>query len=150
MASDPDTVAYICDQAGLGAALTHRRMFGEYALYLHGKVVAFVCDNQLFLKPTPEGRAFLGTPVERPAYPGSKPYYLLTDELDDRDRLRQALRVTEAALPTPAPKRPKAALASRPKTSPAKTAAAKSAKPPAKTAPAKSAKSAKSAKRTQP
>ncbi|MCQ1549744.1 MAG: hypothetical protein NOF05_13210 [Candidatus Accumulibacter phosphatis] len=47
-------------------------MFGEYALYLNTKVVAFVCDNKLFLKPTDAGRAVLGAPVEAPAYPGSR------------------------------------------------------------------------------
>jgi hypothetical protein len=25
---------------------------GEYAIYCNGKVVALVCDNQLFVKPT--------------------------------------------------------------------------------------------------
>ncbi|MCK7502621.1 MAG: TfoX/Sxy family protein [Comamonadaceae bacterium] len=35
-------------------------MFGEYAIYLDGKVVALVCDNQFFVKPTDAGRALLG------------------------------------------------------------------------------------------
>ena len=52
MASDPEYVAYVCEQAGLGAELTHRKMFGEYALYPHGRVVALVYDNELFVKPT--------------------------------------------------------------------------------------------------
>lgn len=99
MASDLSTVQYITDQSGLGARLSHRRMFGEYALYLNTKVVAFVCDNQLFLKPTEAGRALLGTPVEAPAYPGSKPHFLLQEELDDPTLLRRAFEVTEAALP---------------------------------------------------
>lgn len=108
MASDLSTIEYITDQSGLGPRLTHRRMFGEYALYLNTKVVAFVCDNQLFLKPTDAGRALLGSPVEAPAYPGSKPYFLLQEELDDPALLRRAFEVTEAALPLPKPKpRPK-------------------------------------------
>lgn len=107
MASDLSFVEAVCDQAGLGPALTFRKMFGEYALYVRGKVVAFVCDNQLYLKPTPEGKAFLGATTERPPYPGGKNHYLLGDEIDDRDRLRQALLITEAALPAPAVKRKK-------------------------------------------
>lgn len=39
-----DTVRYILDQAGLGDRLTSRKMFGEYALYLDGKVVARRCS----------------------------------------------------------------------------------------------------------
>jgi TfoX/Sxy family transcriptional regulator of competence genes len=45
MGSSPDTVQFICDQAGLGARLTFRKMFGEYALYLDGKVVALVPES---------------------------------------------------------------------------------------------------------
>ena len=104
MASDLKTVAFIADLLGLGARLTYKRMFGEYALYLDTKVVAFVCDNKLFLKPTEAGRKLLGSPTEAPAYPGSKDYFLLEEELEDPERLRQALEFTQAALPLPKPK----------------------------------------------
>jgi TfoX/Sxy family transcriptional regulator of competence genes len=104
MTSSIDTVRYICDQAGLGQRLAFRKMFGEYALYLDGKVVALVCDDQLFLKPTPQGRAYLGAVSEAPPYPGAKGYYLLSSELDDPDRLHEALKITAAALPAPQPK----------------------------------------------
>ncbi len=104
MASDIKTVSYIADHSGLGSRLVYKPMFGEYALYLNTKVVAFVCDNQLFLKPTEAGRALLGSPTEAPAYPGSKNYFLLESELDDPVLLRRALEVTEAALPLPKPK----------------------------------------------
>lgn len=120
MASDITTVAFIADQSGLGARLEHRRMFGEYALYLDTKVVAFVCDNRLYLKPTDAGRAVLGTPTEAPAYPGSKNYFLLEEELEDRALLRRAFEVTAAALPLPKPKAKRGV-----KDSPAKTAASK-------------------------
>ena len=35
-----------------------RKMFGEYALYCDEKVVALACRDELFVKDTPEGRAF--------------------------------------------------------------------------------------------
>jgi TfoX/Sxy family transcriptional regulator of competence genes len=104
MASSIDTVQFICDQAGLGRRLTFRKMFGEYALYLDGKVVALVCDDQLFLKPTPEGLGYLGTVSEAPPYPGARNFFLLSSEIDDPDRLGGALRVTARALPEPRPK----------------------------------------------
>jgi TfoX/Sxy family transcriptional regulator of competence genes len=105
MASSVETVQYVCDQAGLGRRLTFRKMFGEYALYLDGKVIAFICDDQLFLKPTPEGRARLGAVQEAPPYPGAKNYLLLTGEIDDPERLRPALEITARALPDAKPKR---------------------------------------------
>lgn len=106
MASDLEFVTFIADQSGLGARLTYKKMFGEFALYLNTKVVALVCDNKLYLKPTDAGRALLKTPTEAPAYPGSKNYFLLEAELDDRELLRQALELTESVLPFPKPKSP--------------------------------------------
>jgi TfoX/Sxy family transcriptional regulator of competence genes len=113
MGSNVATVQFICDQAGLGNRLTFRKMFGEYALYLDRKVVALICDDQLFLKPTPEGRTYLGNVTEAPPYPGCKNFFLLSAELDDSDRLAEALRVTARALPEPKPKpaRPRAGAA---------------------------------------
>lgn len=107
MASDQTFVDYICEQAGLPGELRYRKMFGEYALYLDGKVVALVCDNLLFVKPTPQGRAILGVTAELPPYPGAKPHFQLGDEIDDRERLRHLFRATAAALPVPKPKTPK-------------------------------------------
>lgn len=101
MATEQHFVEHVCEQAGLGPALSFRKMFGEYALYLHGRVVAFACDNQLFLKPTTQGRALLGAVTELPPYPGGKPHFRLADEIDDRELLRRLLQVTADALPLP-------------------------------------------------
>ena len=104
MASDLETIDFIVDQSLLGSRLSYRRMFGEYALYLNTKVVALVCNNRLFLKPTDAGRALLGAPTQAPPYPGAKNYFVLEEALEDPHLLRQALEVTEAALPFPKPK----------------------------------------------
>ncbi len=109
MASDLSYVEYVREQAGLAGALTFRKMFGEYALYLDGKVIALVCDNQLFVKPTVEGRALLGRVAERPPYPGAKPHFWLDGEIDDREVLRRVFTVTAQALPVPKPKAAKPA-----------------------------------------
>lgn len=116
MASDQDFVDYVCEQAGLGTALSYRKMFGEYALYLDERVVALVCDNMLFVKPTAAGRALLDDVEEAPPFPGAKPHWRLDAVLDDGDGLRQLLRATAAALPLPKPKpRSTAKRATRPK-----------------------------------
>ena len=104
MASDQGTVDYLCEQAGLGGRLSHRKMFGEYALYLDGKVVALVCDNQLFVKPTPEGKAILGKTQDLPPYPGAKPHFRLDAEIEDRELYQRVLVQTALALPSPKPK----------------------------------------------
>ena len=82
-------------------------MFGGCTLYLDGKVVALVCDDQLFVKPTSAGRAFIGNVVEAPAYPGAKNSFLIEDQLDDGDWLTKLLTVTAAELPKPKTKNKK-------------------------------------------
>jgi TfoX/Sxy family transcriptional regulator of competence genes len=118
MASSSDTIQYIVDQVGLGRRLSSKKMFGEFALYLDQKIVALVCDDQLFLKPTDQAKAFLGKVRLAPPYPGAKDYFLLTVELDDPDLVKEAVLVTAKSLPEPKPKVTKAVkLASRGKRS---------------------------------
>ena len=109
MATDIGFIEYVLEQAALGARLEHRKMFGEYALYLDGKVVAFACDDSLFLKPTEAGRAALPSVVAGPPYPGAKDYYVLDEFLDDTTLLQRALLATAEALPAPKPKSPRKA-----------------------------------------
>ncbi|HET6432720.1 TfoX/Sxy family protein [Dyella sp.] len=111
MASDVGFVDYVCEQAGLGAALSYRRMFGEYALYLDDRVVALVCDNMLFVKPTEAGRALLDAVDEAPPYPGARMHWRMDAVLDDGERLGRLLRATAAALPLPKPRAPRKARA---------------------------------------
>ncbi|MDG6349151.1 TfoX/Sxy family protein [Luteimonas sp. 8-5] len=105
MASDPGFVEYVVEQIGLGDELVHKRLFGEWGLWLDGRIVALVCDDQLLLKPTPAGRALLGgDPPGVEPYPEAKPWFLVED-LDDSEALRKLLRTTFDALPTPKRKR---------------------------------------------
>ena len=56
MASQRSTIDYIVEQMGGPRLVSARKMFGEYGLFCDGKMVALVCDDQLFVKPTPAGR----------------------------------------------------------------------------------------------
>ncbi|MEW9897985.1 TfoX/Sxy family protein [Chitinivorax sp. PXF-14] len=104
MASDLEFVEYVCDQISDAGSISFRKMFGEYAVYCNGKVVALVCDNQLFVKPTDRGRLLVGNVTEAPPYPGAKPYFLVGDRLDDREWVSRLIRTTESELPIPKPK----------------------------------------------
>jgi TfoX/Sxy family transcriptional regulator of competence genes len=101
MASDIGFVEYVCEQVAGAGHITHRRMFGEFALYCDGKVVALVCDNQLFLKPSTAGRALLQRVKEAPPYPGAKPYFLIDVDLEDAEQMVRLVRATAAELPPP-------------------------------------------------
>jgi len=106
MASKPTTVEFLIEQMQHAGAISTRRMFGEYAIYCDGRVVALVCDDQLYVKPTAAGRAFMSAVTEAPPYPGAKPYFLIGgDRWDDRDWLSELIRVSAAELPQPVTRR---------------------------------------------
>ncbi len=105
MGSNPDFVQFVVDQLADVGDISYRKMFGEYALYSEGKVVALICDDKLFVKPTDAGRDFIGDVVEAPAYPGAKDSFLIEEQLDDRDWLGRLIRITTEALPQPKPKK---------------------------------------------
>ncbi len=105
MSSDPGFVQYICDQVDDAGAISSRMMFGEWAIYSGHKVVALVCDDRLFVRPTAAGRAFIGEPTESPPYPGARSHFLIEDRIDDREWLTELILVTEREIPPPKPKK---------------------------------------------
>ncbi len=109
MASDLSFAEYVCDQISASGPVSYRKMFGEYAIYCNGKVVALVCDNQFFVKSTAAGRTLIGNPVEAPPFPGAKPWFLIGDELEDRTWVSHLIRLTELEIPAPKPKAAKKA-----------------------------------------
>ena len=112
MGTRRETIDALLDLAGPGVAA--RAMFGEYALYVGAKVVALVCDDALFLKPTPAGRALLPGAGEAPPYPGAKAHLVVDPDLwEDGEALGRLLAATADTLPEPKPKRPR-----RPATAP--------------------------------
>lgn len=107
MATSAATIDHLLDVLSESGTLTARKMFGEYALYLNGTVVAFVCDDTLFIKPTSGALALLPDVEKGPAYPGSKDYLIAAEILDDPDLCIRALHAVAADAPPPKPKKPK-------------------------------------------
>ena len=101
MASDKNFVDFILDQIDVVGVVTAKKMFGDYGVFVDGKIVALICDNRLFIKPTPGGRSFIGDVVEAPAYPGAKSSFLIEDKFEDRDWLSQLINITVNELPAP-------------------------------------------------
>lgn len=108
MATDSRTIAFLLEQLAGAGEVSARAMFGEYGLYCDGRIVALVCDDRLYVKPTAAGRMFIGAPDEEPPYSGAKPSFLIS-EVDDAEWLSELIRLTAAELPLPKPKKPKRA-----------------------------------------
>lgn len=107
MATDKETVAYILEQLE-PLPVRARPMFGEYCLYCDEKVVALICDDSLFLKPTAAARELLPDGELAPPYPGAKDYFRLSgDQLEDREWLQGLIGRTADLLPHPKQKQPR-------------------------------------------
>jgi TfoX/Sxy family transcriptional regulator of competence genes len=113
MATSTEFVDYVAEQIALGERLTRKKMFGEYALYVDGKVVAFACDNSLFVKPSAATARLASGLPQRPPYPGAKNYPVADELLDDSDALRELIVETALLMPAPKPKKPAGARRSR-------------------------------------
>lgn len=101
MATKESTIEYIVDQLSEVKGVRARKMFGEYALYCQDKVVALVCDDELFVKITEAGKVFVGKQYQEGfPYPGAKAaMHISGDMLEDRKFVSELIRLTTKALP---------------------------------------------------
>ncbi len=97
MASHPDFVNYVAEQLEEAGSIRSRKMFGEYGLYCNGLFFAVICDDQLFIKPTPEGEAAFPELPKAPPYEGAN-NYIWVEDVDDRDTMNSLTRLTCLAL----------------------------------------------------
>lgn len=110
MSTSADTIIYLSDQlTSLGNRIRTRQMFGEYALYCDERVVALICDDQVFVKITDPGKSFVGRNYrEGFPYPGAKPAMLIGgDIIENKEAFVKLIDVTARALPPMIPKKKK-------------------------------------------
>lgn len=81
MATQKETVEFILEKLGDPGSFAIRAMFGEYALYAKGKVVALICDDQLFVKILPASEGLEALCEKAPPYPGAKLHYVVEEGL---------------------------------------------------------------------
>ena len=107
MASSIDFVEFVCSQLSELGNVRHRKMFGEYLVYVNEKPAVLVCDDIAYIKKLPEvadmmANAECGTP-----YDGAKEHYIL--DVDHREQLMRVVATLEKALPYPEKKKKKKA-----------------------------------------
>ncbi|MCL1839789.1 TfoX/Sxy family protein [Candidatus Saccharibacteria bacterium] len=103
MSSSLDFVEYTMNQLeGIGS-LRHRRMFGEFCVYVNEKPIVLICDDQVYLKIIPELAEIMSNAETGFPYEGASERYIL--DIDDRDLAREAVTILERATPLPKPKK---------------------------------------------
>ena len=87
MATSKEYLAFILDQLSEVDGITHRMMMGEYMIYHHGKIAAYLCDERLLVKILPVTEKLLPNAPKEPPYEGAK-NMLLVENVDDRNFLK--------------------------------------------------------------
>ena len=100
MSCSKEYVDFILEQLSGVEGVTHRRMMGEYILYIHGRIAAYICDDRLMVKPVKPAVDRMPHAAMEPPYEGAKEM-LVVDNVDDRAFLKELFEAMYPALPAP-------------------------------------------------
>lgn len=105
MATTIDFIEYVCEQiAGIGE-IRHRKMFGEYMVYVNDKPILLVCDNTVFVKQLDCISIKMHDAQKGTPYNGAKEHYIL--DIDNADFSREVVLALESVTSIPKPKKKK-------------------------------------------
>ena len=90
-----------------------KRMFGEYGIYLQGRVLGFLCDEQILLQDTPTARKLLPDAERKELFPGSKLFIIFSDE-GNHHLLQSVAQAMWEELPVPKPRKSRKSAATSP------------------------------------
>ena len=98
---------YVRDCFSVAGDITLKSMMGGYLVYLNGKLIGDIGDNELFLKKTPTSDRLLAGPELRYPYEGSKTLMHVFDRFEDTDLIKELLEGMYTELPEKKPKKAK-------------------------------------------
>ena len=98
---------YVREALSAAGDIVIKSMMGGYLVYLNGKLIGDICDNELFLKRTPISDRMLAESELRYPYEGSKTLMHVFDSFDDKALILELLNGMYAELPDKKPKKAK-------------------------------------------
>ena len=98
MATNKEYLNFILDQLSELDGITHRQMMGEYIIYYHGKITAYLCDDRMLVKPVASAVKMMPQAKFETPYDGAKEM-LLVENVDDRAFLKELLEAMYPELP---------------------------------------------------
>ena len=104
MATNKEYLNFILDQLSELDGITHRQMMGEYIIYYHGKITAYLCDDRLLVKPVASAVKMMPQAKFETPYDGAKEM-LLVENVDDRAFLTELFETMYEELPAPKKKK---------------------------------------------
>ena len=90
---------YVRESFSAAGDIVIKSMMGGYLVYLNGKLIGDICDNELFLKRTPTSDRMLADSELRYPYEESKSLMYVFDRFDDPDLIKELLEGMYAELP---------------------------------------------------
>jgi TfoX/Sxy family transcriptional regulator of competence genes len=93
MATTKDYLQYILDQISDLDNITYRQMMGEYILYYNWKIIWWIYDNRLLLKPTDKVKKLINNLEMQIPYPWAKEM-IYVDNVDNSDYLMELINET--------------------------------------------------------
>ena len=93
MATTKDYLQYILDQISDLENITYRQMMGEYILYYNWKIIWWIYDNRLLLKPTNKVKKLINNLEMQIPYPWAKEM-IYVDNVDNSDYLMELINET--------------------------------------------------------
>lgn len=106
MASSKEYLDYILEQLSDLEEIRYRAMMGEYILYYRGKIVGWIYDDRLLVKPTKSAISYMLITTYELPYEGAKEM-LLVNDVDNKDFLTGLFRAMYDNLPEPKCKKKK-------------------------------------------
>ena len=98
-------IEYVRESFSTVGDIVIKAMMGGYLVYLNGKLIGDICDNELFLKRTPTSDRLLEDSELRYPYEGSKTLMHVFDRFEDTDLIAELLEGMYAELPEKKPKK---------------------------------------------
>ena len=96
---------YVREVFSAAGDIVIKSMMGGFLVYLNGKLIGDICDNELFLKRTPASDMLLADSELRYPYEGSKTLMHVFDRFEDTALVAELLEGMYAELPEKKPKK---------------------------------------------
>jgi TfoX/Sxy family transcriptional regulator of competence genes len=105
MATTVDFIEYVCEQIEGTGEVRHKKMFGEYMVYVNNKPILLVCDSMVYVKILPCLGELMTAAEKGFPYKGAKEHYIL--DVDDVELAAAVVTALEQVVPVPKPKKKK-------------------------------------------
>jgi len=92
MATSVDFIEYVCEQINGAGIIRHKKMFGEYMVYVDEKPTLLVCDNTIYVKMLPSLEGFMRNAGKGHPYKGAKEHYIL--DVEDAENAKTVAGIT--------------------------------------------------------